>query len=59
VSASVDRITREFDGTVLVLHQSKKAEGNTIRESSALLGAMDTALPSGRRLLVRRQMTRD
>ena len=44
VVAGMDRIKQEFGATVLTLHHSKKAEGKTIRGSSALAGAIDTAL---------------
>ncbi len=44
VVAGLDRIKEEFGATVLVIHHSKKAERSTIRGSSAILGAVDTAL---------------
>ena len=42
--AGIERIKRAFDATILLVHHSTKADGKTIRGSSVLLGAVDTAL---------------
>ena len=44
VVAGLERIKREFEATVLVVHHSTKADGKTIRGSSVILAGVDTAL---------------
>jgi hypothetical protein len=44
VIAGLERVKREFDATVLILHHSKKADAKIIRGSGVLLGAVDTSL---------------